>query len=128
MPASYSYDLRTKVINAIDGGMRKTQASRIFQISRNTIETWWKKRKETGDYQPKVGYKQGYNPKKADLEEFRRFVQINGSKTQAEMAEAWPEEISERTIGKALKKIGYTRKKNLRLSRKGWRQKAGISS
>ncbi len=119
MPVSYSYDLRTKVISAIDGGMGKTQASRIFQISRNTIDTWLKKRKETGDYQAKVGYQQGYNPKINDLEEFQQFVQVNGSKTQAEMAEAWPEEISDRTIGKALKKIGYTRKKNLRLSRKG---------
>ncbi len=115
MPASYSYDLRTKVVNAIDGGMRKTQASRIFQISRNTIDIWLKKREETGDYQAKVGYQQGYNAKITDLEKFQQFVQINGSKTQAEMAEVWLEKISDRTIGKALKKIGYTRKKNLRL-------------
>ncbi len=111
MPASYSYDLRTRVINAIDGGMRKTQASRIFQISRNTIDTCLKKREDTGDYQGKVGYQQGYKPKINDLEKFQQFVQINGSKTQAEMAEAWPEKISDRTIGKALKKIGYIRKK-----------------
>lgn len=115
MPASYSYDLRSKVINAIDSGMRKTQASRIFQISRNTIDTWLKKREETGDYQAKVGYQQGYNPKINELEQFQQFVQVNGSKTQAEMAEAWTQKISVRTIGKALKKIGYTRKKNLRV-------------
>jgi hypothetical protein len=30
MPAAYSYDLRTKVIKAIDEGMTKTQASRSF--------------------------------------------------------------------------------------------------
>ncbi|MEH2380469.1 MAG: IS630 family transposase [Nostoc sp.] len=111
MPASYSYDLRTKVINAIDGGMGKTQASRIFQMSRNTIDTWLKKREETGDYQGKVGYQKGYNPKIADLEEFQRFVQVNGSKTQAEMAEAWAEQISDRTIGKALKKLVIPEKK-----------------
>ena len=87
MPASYSYDLRTKVINAIDGGMKKTQASHIFEISRNTIDTWLKNREETGDYQAKVGYQQGYNPKIPDLEKFQQFVQVNGSKTQAEMAE-----------------------------------------
>jgi hypothetical protein len=34
------------------------------------------------------------------------------------MAQAWQEEISDRTIGKALKKIRFTRKKNLRVSRK----------
>ena len=43
MPTPYSYDLRTKVINAIDGGMGKTQVSRIFKISRNTIDLWLKK-------------------------------------------------------------------------------------
>ena len=46
--------------------MSKTQVSRIFQISRNTIDLWLKKREKTGDYR---------------------------------------EEISDRTIGKALKKI-----------------------
>ncbi|OWY66263.1 hypothetical protein B7486_37845, partial [cyanobacterium TDX16] len=40
MPAPYSYDLRRKVIEAIDGGMGKTEASKIFKISRNTINLW----------------------------------------------------------------------------------------
>lgn len=52
-------------------------------------------------------------------EEFLEFARKHGSQTQREMAEAWPGEISDLTIGKALKKIGFTRKKNLRLSRKG---------
>lgn len=117
MPASYSYDLRTKVINALDDGMGKTEPSHIFKISRNTINVWLNRRKQTGDYRAKVGYQQGYNPKIKDLSEFVEFVLVHGSKTQKEMAEAWPEDISDRTISKALKKIGYTRKKNLRLSR-----------
>ena len=118
MPASYSYDLRTKVINALDDGMGKTQVSRIFKIRRNTIDLWLKKREETGDYRAEVGYQKGYNAKIADLEKFREFAKTHGSLTQQEMAEKWPEKISDRTIGKALQKIGYTRKKNLRLSRK----------
>ncbi len=113
MPASYSYDLRTKVINAIDGGMTKTQASRLFQISRNTIDIWLKRREETGNYKAKEGYQRGYNSKIKDLDKFKQFVQIHGSKTQEEMAEIWPTPVSDRTIGKALKKIGYTRKKKL---------------
>jgi len=36
------------------------------------------------------------------------FVEENGDKTQAEMAKLWEEEISERTICRALKKIGFT--------------------
>lgn len=46
--------------------MRKTQVSRIFRISRNTIDIWLKKRKETGDYQAKIGYQQRYKLKTND--------------------------------------------------------------
>lgn len=36
MPKPYSYDLPQKVIQAIElDGMRKSQASQVFQISRN---------------------------------------------------------------------------------------------
>ena len=89
MPASYSYDLRTKVINALDDGMSKTQVSRIFKISRNTIDLWLKKREQTGDYRAEVGYQKGYNAKIADLEKFREFAKNHGSLTQKEMAEKW---------------------------------------
>lgn len=119
MATPYSYDLRTKVLQAIDGGMTKTQASRVFSISRNTINLWLKRREETGDYKAIDGYQKGYQPKIASLEKFREFAREHGKKTQAEMAQAWNGEISARTIGKALKKIGFTRKKNLWVSRKG---------
>ncbi|MEL6501432.1 MAG: IS630 transposase-related protein, partial [Cyanobacteria bacterium J06623_1] len=59
MPVPYSYDLRKKVINAIDEGMSKTEASRIFKMSRNTINLWLRKREETGDYKAEVGYQKG---------------------------------------------------------------------
>lgn len=113
MSAPYSYDLRIKVIEAIDGGMGKTQASKIFKISRNTINLWLTRRKQTGEYRAKVGYQQGYGTKINNLEEFREFARKHGSQTQEEMAEAWQGEISDRTIGKALRKIGFTRKKKL---------------
>ena len=68
MPAPYSYDLRQKVINAIDNGMSQTQASSIFKISRNTINIWLHRRRETGDIRAKTGYQKGYNPQIPDLE------------------------------------------------------------
>ena len=116
MPTSYSYDLRTKVIQAIDDGMGKTQASKIFKISRNTINLWLRKRNETGDYRGEEGYQRGYGAKIADLEEFKQFARKHGSRTQKEMAQEWSGKISDKAIGKALKKIRFTRKKNLRLS------------
>ena len=113
MPVPYSYDLRTKVIEAIDRGMKKTEASVIFNVSRNTINLWLKKRAETGDYKAKENYRRGYGHKIKDWEKFHSFVQANGHKTQAEMAEAWSEPISQRTISRGLKKINFTRNKRL---------------
>ena len=103
--------------------MSKTQVSSIFKISRNTINTWLHRRRETGDIIALTGYQKGYNPKIPDLEQFRKFAQINGSKTQKEMADEWPDKVSARTISKALKKIGYTRKKKLTVTEKEMKTK-----
>lgn len=113
MPSPYSYDLRTKVLEAIDEGMGKTRASKIFKISRNTINEWLSRRNETGDYRAKEGYQKGYGAKIQDLEKFKEFAGEQGSQTQKEMAQAWPESISDVTLGKALKKINFTRKKKV---------------
>ena len=119
MPIPYSYDLRAKVLQAIDEGMTKNQASRVFKLSRNTINLWLRRREETGDCKARVGYQKGYKPKLADLEKFKEVARQHGRKTQAEMAEAWDGDISARTIGKGLNKIGFTRKKNLWVQRLG---------
>ena len=53
---------------------------------------------------------QGHSHKITDWTAFRAFVTANADKTQKEMAELWPEQISDRTISRALKQIGFTRK------------------
>lgn len=123
MPGAYSYDLRRKVVEAIDEGMGKTPASQIFKISRNTINLWMRRREETGDYSAKSGYPKGYGKKIKDLEKFREFAQKHGSQTQKEMAQAWEEKISDKTIGKALSQMGFTRKKKHTDIEKGTKRK-----
>jgi len=59
MPAPYSYDLRTKAIDAIKRGESKTTVSRMFHISRNTLDLWLKREQETGNYQAILNYQQG---------------------------------------------------------------------
>lgn len=81
------------------------------RISRNTINLWLQRRKETGDFRAYEGYQQGYGGKVNDLEKFREFVRKHGSQTQEEIAETQEGDISDLTIGKALKKIGFTRQK-----------------
>jgi hypothetical protein len=52
MPKLYSYDLGQKVIQGIElHGLKKTEASQMFNISPNTITLWLKGKTETGDFQ-----------------------------------------------------------------------------
>ncbi|MBW4571527.1 MAG: IS630 family transposase [Tolypothrix carrinoi HA7290-LM1] len=112
MPKPYSYDLRQKVIQAIQlDGLKKTEASLLFNISRNTIDLWLKRQAETGDFQALPNKPPGNGHKIIDWEKFREFALSHGDKTQVEMASLWEGEISDRTISRALNKIGFTRKK-----------------
>lgn len=117
MPAPYSYDLRTKVMDAVKRGEPKSKVSRMFNISRNTLDLWLKREQETGDYQAVVNYQQGNRHKITDWERFRQFAEQHGDKTQAQMAQLWGENVTQQNISDALRKIGFTRKKNVRLSR-----------
>jgi transposase len=124
MANPYSYDLRKKVIEAIElNGMKRVEASAAFNISRNTINTWFQRRAETGDFHPKVREQKNKRQKITDWEKFQAFVEEHGDKTQSEMANLWEVEISERTICRALKKIGFTRKKKLMATEKETKRK-----
>jgi len=112
MPKAYDNDLRRKVVEAIElNGMKRSEASVCFGLSRNTIHQWFQLKAATGDVQPKPTTHPGHSHKITDWDKFRAFVSANPDKTQAEMAQLWPDAISERTISRALKQIGVTRKK-----------------
>jgi len=114
MAKPYSYDLRRKVIDAIElNGMKRCEAKEYFGISHNTINLWLQRKAETGDVRAKTRQHRGHSHKIEDWEKFRTFAQKHQDKTQVEMAELWDGEISDRTISRALKKIGFTRKKKL---------------
>jgi len=118
MAKPYSYDLRRKVIDAIElDGMKRCEASEHFRISRNTINLWLRRKAETGDVQAKARQHTGHSHKLTDWEKFRAFAQKHRAQTQAEMAELWEGDISDRTISRALKKLGLTRKKRLTVTR-----------
>jgi transposase len=96
---AYSYDLRRKVIEAIElDGMKKSEASEIFHISRNTINLWLKRKADTGDYLAKDYKPPGHSHKIRDWEKFRAFSVEYSDRTQAQMAQLWCGEISDRTI------------------------------
>ncbi|MBE9031672.1 helix-turn-helix domain-containing protein, partial [filamentous cyanobacterium LEGE 11480] len=47
MPSPYSLDLRHKALEAIDQGQKKLHVSRMFNVSRNTLDLWLKRREQT---------------------------------------------------------------------------------
>jgi transposase len=91
------------------------EASQLFNISRNTINLWCQRKAETGDVKPKPRQNSQHNGKISDWEKFQAFVKEQGEKTQSEMARLGDAEISQRTIFRALQKIGHTRKKNIQV-------------
>jgi transposase len=111
MPKAYSQDLREKAIAAIDRGVPTSEVVTMFNISRDSIERWLKRRRETGSCRAVQGYQQGHSHRIVDWQAFRAFVKRHGDKTQAELAALWHEPVSERTISRALARIGFTRKK-----------------
>lgn len=117
MPGPYSDDLRLKALACVDRGVPKSQVSRLFNLSRNTLDLWLKRRAQTGFVSATRVYPRGPQPKIADREAFRAFAEAHGHLTQQPMATQWRQQggepVSDRTIGKALKRIGFTRKKRL---------------
>jgi transposase len=113
MPAPYSDDLRTKAIAAVERGERKTDVSRMLNISRNTLDLWLKRQQHQGNCRAIRHYQQGCRHKITDWQRFSEFVQQHGGKTQGQMAALWGEGVTQQNISDALRKIGVSRKKRL---------------
>ena len=49
----YSKDLRLRVLAAVDRGVPREEVARTFSVSVPTIKRWLKRRRETGDVEPR---------------------------------------------------------------------------
>jgi len=83
-PATYSDDLRQKAIKAVKRGERKREVSKMFNISRNTLDLWLKREQQTGKCEVVTNYQKGARHKISDWERFRAFAKQHGGKTQAD--------------------------------------------
>jgi transposase len=50
----YSKDLRLRVLAADDRGVSREEVAKTFSVSRLTIKRWLKRRRETGDLEPRA--------------------------------------------------------------------------
>ncbi|WP_423241866.1 IS630 transposase-related protein [Limnospira fusiformis] len=119
MPAPYSYDLRQKVIDAIElDGMPKTEASQVFHVSRNTINLWLQRKAQTGDFLPKPNHPPGNNHKITDWHKFKHFAQKHAQNLRPNLNLGDENYSLLASISRSLKENCFTRKKNLRLPKK----------
>ena len=89
-----------------------------MKISRNTLDLWLKREQETGDFKAIANRPIREERKIQDLKRFKQFVKQHKDKTQQQMADLWGDNLTQQNISDGIKKLGITRKKNLRVSRK----------
>jgi transposase len=124
---SYSQDLRDRVVKARLSGVSVEEVSRMFQVSRDCVYRWLARYQETGSMHPKQrgGYKR---PKIADMKKFEAFAKAHAHSTLAQMKEKWEGEVSEMSISRTLKRLGWTRKKNKHTTANAMKKNVKLSS
>ena len=108
---SYSDDLRRLVVEARLSGESEAEISATYQVSHDCVRRWVIQYRETGSYSSKQrgGYKK---PKILDSAKFEAFAQAHAHSTLAQMQAHWEEEVSLMCLSRALKRLGWTRKKS----------------
>lgn len=113
---AYSVDLRTRVVEAVDGGLPREQAVVTFRVSLASLKLWLAARRTTGTLAPlpaNGGPQRSIAPEQEHL--LRLQVAAFPDATLPEHAECWnathATSITEWTIGRAIRRLGITRKK-----------------
>ena len=113
----YSEDLRKKIVQALRRGMGKSQAARTFSVSLSSVKRYAKMAEEGRPLAPKK--RPGSQPKTG--EDARRLLEADleerPSATLSERGEflerACGLRVSDSTVSRLLKRMGFTRKKGL---------------
>ena len=119
MPAPYSRDLRTRLVNWYTAGSGTVlQAALHFSVGEATASRWVVRFKRTQSVEPKPmgGARSAPLLSDADLDAVRRIVADEPSLTLVEIADRLVEDaagprVKRQTMSRALKKLGLTRKK-----------------
>ena len=111
---AYSVDLRTKVLRAVDQGHARGEIVKLLGVSRATIKRYLKQRRETGSVAPKAI--PGRPPKKLGplQAELAAQLQAHHDRGLEEQCRLWEQSHGVKvstTMSRAIKRIGWTRKK-----------------
>lgn len=105
---SYSQDFRELVVKKIQNGMPRSEAEKIFNISRDSVFRWLQKHSKTGKLSDSK--RKPYKPRKIDPELLKTAFEKTPDATLEEISKqfnCWPQAIHKRC-----RKLNITRKKN----------------
>jgi len=113
---AYSQDVREKVLRAVDQGKPRREIVDMFGVSLATLKRYLKQRRETGNVLPKPipgRPSQKYAPLQAGLV---AQLQAHPDVMLEEHCRLWEEahsmQVSPTTMSRAIRRVGWTRKKN----------------
>ena len=112
---AYSQDLREKVLRAVDQGYPREEIVKLLGVSLATIKRYLKQRRETGTVAPKAI--PGRPPKKLGLLQTELVAQLRAHDDLRleDHCQLWEQthgvKVSTATMSRAIKRVGWTRKK-----------------
>ena len=76
MASPYPIELRTRVIEKTESGMKIVEVSSLLNIHRETIASWIKIKKENCSCKAKKGYQKGHTHKIKNKEVIKEFIEL----------------------------------------------------
>jgi transposase len=112
----YSQDLRERVLRAVDTGMPRADIVKTFAVSPATIKRYLKQRRETGNLKPKAIPGRPAHKGAALDADLSAQVEAHRDARLEDHCQLWEAEhgvqVSTATMSRAIRRIGWTRKKN----------------
>ncbi|MCP4337103.1 MAG: helix-turn-helix domain-containing protein [Mycoplasma sp.] len=99
---AYGLELRQRIIEFIQKGSHVDKAAEIFNINRSTIYRWLKRE----NLAPKLNHTKGY---KIDKKALKKAIEEKPDIFERELAKKF--NVSQPSISRMLKKLGYSNKK-----------------
>ena len=129
---AYSVDLRAKVLHAVDQGYAREEIVKVLGVSQATIKRYLKQRRETGEVTPKRI--PGRPPKKLGPLQAELVAQLQAHNDLGleDQCRLWEEShgvrVSTATMSRAIKRVGWTRKKRRWVPARGRRKSESVGA
>lgn len=128
---AYSEDLRQKIVEATERGVSKAQAARLFNLSLSSVKRYARLARQGGSLAPGKG--SGRPPKinESAKQLLEKDVQERSAATISErrrfLEHLTGESLSDSTVGRMLKRMGFSQKTDGGGTRTGRVAKSGLA-